>query len=84
MVQFGVVSALVLATGLAVASPSPAPLAGVRTRNLPGTSDEDTLQAVHRSLAALARTNENVNLKNSTSIEASWDNAVLFTQYVGA
>ncbi len=80
MVKFGLVSALAWATGLAVASPSsPAPLVGIRTRNVPGTSDEDTLHAVWRRLAALAHPKRETKFRNSTSIDKSWENATLFS-----
>jgi hypothetical protein len=80
MVKLGVVSALVWAAGLALASPaSPGPLVGIRTRNLPGTSDEDTILAVWRRLAGLAHTKRNTVFRNSTSIDKSWTDATLFS-----
>jgi hypothetical protein len=79
MVKLGVVCALVWATGLVLASPNPAPLVGIRTRNLPGTSDEDTLQAVWRRLAALTHGKRDKVLRNSTSIDKSWNDATLFS-----
>jgi hypothetical protein len=80
MVAFGVVSALAWAAGLALASHSPAPMVGIRTRNYPGTSDEFTIQVIRRRLAALARGQKNFTIGNSTTLEQAWDNVVLFTQ----
>ncbi|AEO67572.1 uncharacterized protein THITE_53601 [Thermothielavioides terrestris NRRL 8126] len=80
MVAFGVVSALAWAAGLALASHSPAPLVGIRTRNYPGTSDEFTIREIRRRLAALARGQKNFTIGNSTTLEQAWDNVVLFTQ----
>ncbi|KAL2015089.1 hypothetical protein VTK56DRAFT_6321 [Thermocarpiscus australiensis] len=79
MIGLGLLSALVWVAGLAAASPSAAALVGVRTRNFPGTSDEYTLHAVRRRLAALAHERRDTVLKNSTSIEQSWNDATLFT-----
>jgi hypothetical protein len=80
MTKFCVVSVLALAAGLAVASPTGAPLMGVRTRNFPGTSDEDTIYAVRRRLVSLANVGRDTVFSNSTTIEQSWDGATLFTK----
>ncbi len=80
MVKFALVSTLIWAASLALASPSsPAPLVGVRTRNVPGHSDEDTLHAVWRRLAALSHKKRQTVFKNSTSIYKSWNDATLFS-----
>ena len=80
MVKFGLVSTLIWAASLALASPSsPAPLVGVRTRNFPGKSDEYTLHAVWRRLAALSDRKRQTVFKNSTSIDKSWNDATLFS-----
>ncbi|KAL2128585.1 hypothetical protein VTI74DRAFT_8998 [Chaetomium olivicolor] len=80
MVRFGVISALIWAAGLVVASPHPHPgQVSVRTRNLPGTTDEDTLHFLWRRLAELVHLKRETVFSNSTSISKSWDNAVLFS-----
>ncbi|KAL2167198.1 hypothetical protein VTG60DRAFT_1610 [Thermothelomyces hinnuleus] len=79
MVKLGFISALVWAAGLAVATPSPAPLVNVRTRNLPGMSDEDTLHLIWRRIAHAAHIRRENVFKNSTSLEKSWNDAELIT-----
>jgi hypothetical protein len=78
MVRFGVISTLAFAAGLIAASPNPAPLVEIRTRNFPGTSDEFTLQTIWRRLAELAhRRRDNVFTK-TMSLDKSWTDATLF------
>ncbi|KAL2179582.1 uncharacterized protein P884DRAFT_194912 [Thermothelomyces heterothallicus CBS 202.75] len=79
MVKLCFISALVWAAGLAVATPSPAPLVNVRTRNLPGMSDEDTVQLIWRRIAHAAHIRRENVFKNSTSLEKSWNDAELIT-----
>jgi hypothetical protein len=81
MVKLGAAAALAWAMGLAltVASPSPAPIVGVRTRNLPGMSDQDTMHAIWRRLAALAHGRRSTSFKNSTSLDKSWSGATLYS-----
>jgi hypothetical protein len=79
MAKASVLSALVWAAGLVSGSPSPAPLVSVRTRNLPGTTEEQTLHAVWRRLAELAHQKRENVFKNSTSIDKSWTDAKLFS-----
>ncbi|KAK3899384.1 hypothetical protein C8A05DRAFT_18171 [Staphylotrichum tortipilum] len=81
MVKLGAAAALAWATGLAftLASPSPAPIVGVRTRNLPGMSDQDTMHAIWRRLASLAHGRRSTAFKNSTSLDKSWSGATLFS-----
>ena len=58
-----------------------APLnSNLQVRNAPGASSTDTLRLLHRSLAAasLKRDTDTV-FKNSTSLNTSWDGAVLFS-----
>ncbi|KAK4233903.1 hypothetical protein C8A03DRAFT_19102 [Achaetomium macrosporum] len=82
MVRLGVLFAAAWAAGLALASPSPPPLVGIRTRNLPGTSDEDTIHALWRRLAEVAHQRRETVFKNSTTLEASWNDAILFSQEI--
>lgn len=80
MVRAAFISALVWAAGLAVASPAPAPLVSVKTRNFPGKSDEFTLHEVYRRLAALAHERRDNVFNNSMSLDKSWNDATLFSQ----
>ncbi|KAK4118649.1 hypothetical protein N657DRAFT_367267 [Parathielavia appendiculata] len=79
MVRLGVISALAWAAGhFVAASPNPAPLVDIQTRNFPGTSDEYTLHTILRRLADLAhRRRDNVFTK-SLSLDKSWTDAALF------
>ncbi|GAB1316982.1 Mid2 domain-containing protein [Madurella fahalii] len=70
-------SALVWSAGFAAASIAPQPEVAVRTRNLPGTSTEGTVREIHRRVASILRRNE--PLRNSTSIDKSWEEAPLFS-----
>ena len=79
MVKFGVISALAWAAGLAVAAPSPAPLVGIRTRNIPGTSDEYTLHHIWRRIVEAAQGQNKPVFSNSTSLDKSWNGATLFS-----
>ncbi len=82
MVKLGAAAALAWAMGLALttlASPSTAPIVGVRTRNLPGMSDQDTMHAIWRRLAALANGRRSTAFKNSTSLDKSWSGATLYS-----
>ena len=55
----------------------------VRTRNAPGMSDIDTFRAIRRALsAAEVHKRDLTEFKNSTSLDTSWDGAVLFSLYV--
>ncbi len=81
MVRLQLVSAaLVWAASLAPASASPASAVSVRTRNLPGTTDEFTFAELRRRLTALAYGKRETVFKNSTSIDKSWNDATLFTK----
>ncbi|KAF2279884.1 uncharacterized protein EI97DRAFT_390529 [Westerdykella ornata] len=48
-----------------------------RVRNAPGASTWDTYQAVRRAFSEVAVQKREVELKNSTSLDRSWDDAVL-------
>jgi hypothetical protein len=48
-------------------------------RNAPGTSSSDTLRALRRSLSSAAIVKRDTVFKNSTSLDSSWDGAVLFS-----
>lgn len=50
---------------------------GYTVRNAPGSSTADTYLAVRRAIAETALEKKNVNLKNSTTLDRSWDEAVL-------
>ncbi|KAK3994381.1 hypothetical protein QBC44DRAFT_340839 [Cladorrhinum sp. PSN332] len=52
----------------------------VRTRNLPGTTDEDTFQLLHRRLVDFAMNNRDVTLRNSSTIGKSWNGATLYNR----
>lgn len=55
-----------------------APLnSNIQIRNAPGTSSSDTLWALRQSLSAAVQKRDTV-FKNGTSIDKSWDGAVLF------
>ncbi|KAK3690365.1 hypothetical protein B0T22DRAFT_528929 [Podospora appendiculata] len=57
---------------------NPAPVVAVRTRNLPGTSDRDTIHGIYRRLDEAVRlAGRDIDLKNSTTIDKSWSGAVL-------
>ncbi|KAK3319675.1 hypothetical protein B0T19DRAFT_270367 [Cercophora scortea] len=57
---------------------NPAPVVALRTRNLPGTSDRDTIHGIYRRLDQAVRlAGRDIDLKNSTSIDKSWNGAVL-------
>lgn len=60
-----------VATGLA------SPNNNLQIRNEPGTSSFDTLAAIRRSLLGLKR--DKTVFKNSTSLDTSWDGAVLLS-----
>lgn len=81
MVKFGFYSALIWAAGLVVASatPAPAPIVAVRTRNLPGMSDDQTRHLIWRRLAALAHSRRENVFKASGSFDKSWNDATLFS-----
>ncbi|KAK3290999.1 uncharacterized protein B0H64DRAFT_420741 [Chaetomium fimeti] len=79
MVKLGVYSALIWAAGLVSAAATPAPLVEVRTRNLPGTSDEHTRHLIWRRLADLARTRRQNVFENSASLDKSWNDATVFS-----
>lgn len=57
------------------ATPSPMDLA-VRTYNAPGSTVEDTYRAIRRGLAA-AKLEKRTDLKGNTTLDRSWDGAVL-------
>jgi hypothetical protein len=50
-------------------------------RNAAGTSSDDTLYALRRSLSSAAAKRDTV-FKNSTSLNKSWDGVTLFSLYV--
>lgn len=52
----------------------------LQVRNAPGTSSEDTLRVLRKRLSRFAskRATDTV-LKNSTTLDTSWDGAVLFS-----
>jgi hypothetical protein len=51
----------------------------VRTLNAPGKSRTDTIQAIRRALSAVRLHERDTVLKKSTSLDTSWDGAVLFS-----
>jgi hypothetical protein len=82
MVRLSLLSVVAWAAALTLASSSPAPLVGIRTRNLPGTSDEDTIHLLLRRLAEVAHEKRQTVFKNNATIEGSWNEAILFSQSV--
>ncbi len=71
-------NALVWALGLSLAAANLSPANVVlRTRNLPGTSDRDTLRAVGRALRA-ARRDQDQTYSGQTTLQMSWDSATLY------
>lgn len=74
--------ALSWAIGLNFVSAELAPLnSDLEIRNAPGTSSMHTLLALRRALSASALKRDTV-FKNSTSLDKSWDGAVLFSECV--
>ena len=76
--------ALALAAGssLSLAATDLAPLSSnVEVRNAPGISSTDTLRLLHRSISdtALKRETDPVSYKGNTTLDTSWDGAVLFS-----
>ncbi|KAI5921960.1 hypothetical protein F4810DRAFT_702011 [Camillea tinctor] len=67
-----------LAVSFVAATPS-VPVDYVRVRNAPGTGIEDTFRAIRRSLLSLGSQRRDTILKNTTSLQKSWDNAKLFS-----
>jgi hypothetical protein len=51
----------------------------VRARNVPGTTDIDTLGAIQRAILAVRVQGRDVAIQNTTSFEQSWNDAVLFS-----
>ncbi|KAI1503978.1 hypothetical protein F5X99DRAFT_406355 [Biscogniauxia marginata] len=51
----------------------------IRLRNAPGTNEEDTLQAIRRSLLSIGAQRRDTILRNSTSLQKSWNDAKLFS-----
>ncbi|KAK4141509.1 uncharacterized protein C8A04DRAFT_13999 [Dichotomopilus funicola] len=80
MVKFGIVAALGWAAGLVVASPADiVPVLDVRTRNMPGKSDEDTRNLIWRDIVAAANYRRENTFSNSMSMDKSWVDATLFS-----
>ncbi|KAI0599734.1 hypothetical protein F4775DRAFT_549644 [Biscogniauxia sp. FL1348] len=67
-----------LAISFVTATP-PGPVDYVRVRNAPGTGVEDTFRAIRRSLLNLGSHRRDTILKNTTSLQKSWNNAKLFS-----
>ncbi|KAF7549659.1 hypothetical protein G7Z17_g6224 [Cylindrodendrum hubeiense] len=63
-------------SGNSTLPPSPAFL---RTRSAPGVSVADTVRLVHRALSAFSLEGRATAQENSTSLNKSWNDAVLFT-----
>lgn len=80
MVKFGIVAALSWAAGLVVASPADiVPVLDVRTRNMPGRSDEDTRNLIWRDIVEAAKYRRENTFSNSMSMDKSWVDATLFS-----
>ncbi|KAI1634547.1 hypothetical protein F4809DRAFT_651803 [Biscogniauxia mediterranea] len=62
-----------------VTATSSVPADYIRVRNAPGTGVEDTLSAIRRSLVSLGSHRRDTILKNTTSLQKSWNNATLFS-----
>ncbi|KAI1489946.1 hypothetical protein F5X96DRAFT_670208 [Biscogniauxia mediterranea] len=62
-----------------VTATSSVPADYIRVRNAPGTGVEDTLSAIRRSLVSLGSQRRDTILKNTTSLQKSWNNATLFS-----
>ncbi|RYP45817.1 hypothetical protein DL768_007870 [Monosporascus sp. mg162] len=80
MLPIGLVSTFGYALGIwaVVSSASTADLT-MHKRNAAGFSSADTLQAVARALSDFKNQKRQTELQDSTSLEKSWDNAVLFS-----
>ncbi|RYP81006.1 hypothetical protein DL769_002186 [Monosporascus sp. CRB-8-3] len=80
MLPIGLASTLGYAMGLwAVVSSASAADPTMHKRNGPGFSSADTLQVVDRALSDSKNQTRQTKLQDSTSLEKSWNNAVLFS-----
>jgi hypothetical protein len=73
---FGLMYAIFWALNFSLAFSAVTPL-GYTVRNAPGASIADTYLAVRRAVSEAAAQKRNVNLKNSTTLDRSWDAAIL-------
>ncbi|RYP31087.1 hypothetical protein DL767_005931 [Monosporascus sp. MG133] len=84
MLLIGPASTLGYALGLwAVASSASTADLTMHKRNAAGFSTADTLQGVDRALSDFKNLKRQTELQDSTSLEKSWDNAVLFSLGAG-
>lgn len=66
--------------GLSFVAGGLAPLnRNLQIRNAPGTSSSDTLLTLRRALSSAATVKRDTVFKNSTSLDTSWNGAVLFS-----
>ncbi|KAH8734379.1 hypothetical protein BGZ61DRAFT_442472 [Ilyonectria robusta] len=76
--MWGLVLALWIASATGSSTPPPSP-AFFRTRNAPRASAADTVRLLRRTLSGLSLDERSTSQENSTSLNKSWDDAVLFT-----
>lgn len=71
--------ALCWATCLGFVAAGVAPLnSNLQIRNAPATPSSETLWAIRRGLASAASVRNDTTFKGNTSLDSSWDGAVLF------
>lgn len=75
------ITAFILAIGLSISYGGANPLNAniLDSGNAIQASSSDSLQAVHRAIASAAFSKRDRVFKNSTSLDRSWNGAVLFT-----
>ena len=71
--------AMALAMGLQMAAGSPTVDLVVRTHDAPGSAAPDTMRAFRRALSEASVYKRDTVLQNTTSLEKSWDGAVLLS-----
>lgn len=71
--------ALCWATCLSFVAAGVSPLnSNLQIRNAPATPSSETLWAIRRGLASAASVRNDTTFKGNTSLDSSWDGAVLF------
>lgn len=78
LVQFICIFFWALCFNIAAASNSLTDIA-LKARNAPGTTDIDTFQAIKRAISAARVQGKDTVTQNTTSLEGSWNGAVLFS-----
>lgn len=66
-----------VAAGAGKSIPSPDIVTGMRTRNVPGTTDRDTHLAIRKVLSETSLEKRELVHEDSTSLDKSWEDSVL-------